>query len=147
MESFPCQKQGHVLQIGSLQYSREEKCHNLRKALSVSVSPPSAIWSVFCRMNEQGPLDHLCVVCSWRIIIKLMYASQEKRFPQCKVVYYLAYTYTGCKRETLFTYNSFKQCYVLMSCWTQRFLSKKCWSLNVYQHVWISVSLSSNIDA
>ena len=78
-------KQGHVLQIGSLQYSREEKCHNLRKALSVSVSPPTAIWSFFRRMNEHGPLDHLCAVCRWWIIIKLMYASQKENFNYAKL--------------------------------------------------------------
>lgn len=39
-----CQKQGHVLSNKSSQYSREEKCHHLRKIPSLSICLVALIW-------------------------------------------------------------------------------------------------------
>lgn len=75
---FSCQKQGHVLSNESSQYSREEKCHHLRKIPSLSICLVAFIWFFFSSAQEY-PWYRLCAVRSWWIGEKLCQSRPKRK--------------------------------------------------------------------
>lgn len=136
MESFPRQKQGHVLQIGSSQYSREDRLFQSPSLLPLLFDlPPAERMSMVCWIT--------CVLSVVDIVWKnsRMSATQDILRSKGETALCLprAHTYRGQKKEERGLWRS---------CWL--FLSTKCWCslcIIVYQHLEINVSLSLCIAA